>query len=320
MIIYLVTGAYLFFFLTVYLRDRSRLVNGFLFFILMILGGLSLVMLAYDTQSAFLSALVLGLVLAFVLFLMTGLFIIMIVSLVNGAILLRRERRSLSNLLSLLLGLGILGWMFLNTLSFSSPLAQGLFSAAMMVVNTLFLYLLAVFSLFILSSFAYQLYYPLASPDYIIVLGSGLIRGREVPPLLAGRIDKAVRIYRRCVRRGKRPPTLILSGGQGPDEAIPEGEAMRLYALGQGVEDRHLLVEGRSRNTYENMLFSKQLIEARDPPGSACTSCSPPPTTMCFAQACTPRKHICGRRASARAPGFISGTTQCCGNTPPFWP
>ena len=39
---------------------------------------------------------------------------------------------------------------------------------------------------------------------------------------------------------------------------------MRNYALGQGVPKEQVLVENRSRNTKENLLFSRELIETRE--------------------------------------------------------
>lgn len=56
---------------------------------------------------------------------------------------------------------------------------------------------------------------------------------------------------------------LIMSGGKGGDEQIAEGEAMKRYALEQGIPEDRILVEDQSENTYENMLFSRQLIESR---------------------------------------------------------
>ena len=57
---------------------------------------------------------------------------------------------------------------------------------------------------------------------------------------------------------------LIMSGGKGGDEQIAEGEAMKRYALEQGIPEDRILVEDQSENTYENMLFSRQLIESRE--------------------------------------------------------
>lgn len=59
----------------------------------------------------------------------------------------------------------------------------------------------------------------------MVVLGAGL-SGDKVTPLLASRIEKGIAICQ------KHPGSkFIMSGGQGPDELIAEGQAMANYAL-----------------------------------------------------------------------------------------
>ncbi|WP_373762740.1 YdcF family protein, partial [Jeotgalibaca porci] len=79
---------------------------------------------------------------------------------------------------------------------------------------------------------------------YIIVLGSGLLNGKEVTPLLASRVDKSIEAY--FENEGS---TLVLSGGQGPDEDISESQAMKNYALSKGVPEQAILMEDKSVNT-----------------------------------------------------------------------
>ena len=47
----------------------------------------------------------------------------------------------------------------------------------------------------------------------------------------------------------------------GPGEDIPEGVAMATYAKDKGVSDERIIVEDKSKNTYENLLFSSKLID-----------------------------------------------------------
>lgn len=93
-------------------------------------------------------------------------------------------------------------------------------------------------------------------PDAIIILGSGLI-GDKVPPLLAQRLEKGKSIYEQFEGR----PKLIVSGGQGSDELIAEAEAMARYLMEHGVPEDAILIENRSRTTFENLTFSKRLLE-----------------------------------------------------------
>ena len=94
--------------------------------------------------------------------------------------------------------------------------------------------------------------------DYVVVLGAGLI-GDQVTPLLASRIEKGIAIYQ------KHPGCkLIMSGGQGLDELMAEGQAMADYALEQGIPAEDIVIENQSTNTEENLKFSYALMK----PGS----------------------------------------------------
>ncbi|CAK8054422.1 YdcF family protein [Eupransor demetentiae] len=95
--------------------------------------------------------------------------------------------------------------------------------------------------------------------DYIIVLGAYLRDGHRVGPVLAGRINAAMQ----TALAQESKPTVIFAGGQGFDESLPEGQAMRDYA-GQHYEYpvNKLLAETKSRNTYQNLIYSQQMMQA----------------------------------------------------------
>ncbi|WP_369404628.1 YdcF family protein [Secundilactobacillus odoratitofui] len=73
---------------------------------------------------------------------------------------------------------------------------------------------------------------------------------------------KASSFIRNNGKKNGKTPTIILSGGQGGDETVPEGEAMRRYAVSHGVAESDAVAESASRNTLENMAFSKKIIDA----------------------------------------------------------
>ena len=95
--------------------------------------------------------------------------------------------------------------------------------------------------------------------DYIVVLGSGIL-GTRVTPLLAARIDKGIELLS-C----NQDAVMILSGGQGPGEDIPEGEAMAAYAVEKGVDKKRIRIESKSVSTEENLLFSRRMMEKEGP-------------------------------------------------------
>lgn len=88
-----------------------------------------------------------------------------------------------------------------------------------------------------------------------------LILGCQVYPwgpsvLLQDRLDEALTYL------DDHPDmTVVVSGGQGPDEHISEAACMRDYLVGAGVDPARILVEDRSHNTWQNMICSARLME-----------------------------------------------------------
>lgn len=93
--------------------------------------------------------------------------------------------------------------------------------------------------------------------DAVIVLGAGL-RGSRVSLTLQYRLDLAYEYLK------ENPDTvLVLSGGQGEGETVPEAIAMKSYLLSRGVSADKLILEDRSESTYENFQYSLALLKKR---------------------------------------------------------
>ena len=90
------------------MKDRTQLINGFLFFVLLILTAISFITLADTTGSKFLFYIVVVLAMVFALFMLLGGVAIIAISFGSSVLLLKREGRKLSNLLSLLSVIGII--------------------------------------------------------------------------------------------------------------------------------------------------------------------------------------------------------------------
>lgn len=106
---------------------------------------------------------------------------------------------------------------------------------------------------------------PAPDKDFIVILGCWFRKDGSLPPLLKDRVDKALAFWRRQKEATGREACFIPSGGQGPDESMPEAEAMRQYLLSQDVPARLIRPEAASKNTFENMSFSKEIIREKDP-------------------------------------------------------
>ena len=106
-------------------------------------------------------------------------------------------------------------------------------------------------------------YEPEKNKDYIIVLGCAIRRDGTPTPLLRGRLDRALNFARAQERQTGKAPVFVLSGGQGSDEIISEAECMRRYLAEQGVSEERMILEDQSKDTAENMRFSREKIMAR---------------------------------------------------------
>lgn len=264
MSLYIFTFVYFVLFMGIFLQDRRRLLNGFLFFILLILLGFCMVSLFDLTQSVFLFTLLLGIAFLLLFIVVFGAFILFFVSILSSIVLIKKEGFCLSNLLGIFLAIGMVVWFHITRVTYDSSQLNELHTILVVGINVLVFYFIFNFSNYILSSFLYQFYHPVLKHSYIIVLGAGLLKGNEVSHLLGSRIDRAIEEYNRQNKKANHSMKMIMSGGQGEDETCSEAFAMKEYAIQKGIPESDILLEDKSKNTYENMLFSKALIESRE--------------------------------------------------------
>ena len=92
-------------------------------------------------------------------------------------------------------------------------------------------------------------------PDYLVVLGAGL-RGRSISASLLYRLETALDFH------DMYPDVkIVVSGGQGEGEDMTEALAMRNFLVDNGVDPSLIIMEDKSTNTYENFLYTKNVLE-----------------------------------------------------------
>ncbi|WP_197029486.1 YdcF family protein [Butyrivibrio sp. AE3004] len=94
--------------------------------------------------------------------------------------------------------------------------------------------------------------------DYIVVLGAQM---RDSGPSIVFkyRLDAAYEYLE------KNPGTIcIVSGGQGPNESISEGEGGKTYLANKGLDPERIIAETKAIDTTENIAFSMNIIDGRD--------------------------------------------------------
>lgn len=87
--------------------------------------------------------------------------------------------------------------------------------------------------------------------DAAIVLGAAVWTNKP-SPVFQERIDRAISLY-----RAGRVRKIIFTGGLSEGDSVAESLAARRSAVAQGVPARDILVEDRSKSTYENLLYAK---------------------------------------------------------------
>lgn len=242
-----------------YFSEKRRLLNGLLFNVFLISFGIYLFVLLYETQNIFLGGLIALITIPLLLVFIFGIYGLIVFLFWNGVTVLRRESHSLANLLTLILAIFLT--LFLIFDFFLLKYLPQWINALFFCIPLILIYLFIVFYNFLTVSFLYQFNRPRYNQDFIVVLGAGLINGETVSPLLAKRINKAIAFYRAQSRATLNPPILLMSGGQGADEKVPEAIAMKQYAMEQGIPERDILVETNSTTTLENMRYSKEIMD-----------------------------------------------------------
>jgi uncharacterized SAM-binding protein YcdF (DUF218 family) len=214
------------------------------------------------------------LLLALLLGVALGPFLIGFFLLANGVVMVRREGLHRANLLPLLAGLAAFTVIGLDIAA--DQAGDYKLTLFALVTNLVFGYVSFLLISYVCYALGYGLLARAGRAEFVIVLGSGLRADGGVPPLLASRLDRGHAVWaaldRRALRRASRnralsgqgaafPPLLIVSGGQGDDEPFSEAEAMAAYLAGRGVPPGRVVLEDRSRSTDENLEFSRALLE-----------------------------------------------------------
>jgi uncharacterized SAM-binding protein YcdF (DUF218 family) len=87
-----------------------------------------------------------------------------------------------------------------------------------------------------------------------IVLGAA-VDGDVPSPVFAARIDHAIALY-----RAGQVQRLLLTGGRSPEDRLSEAAAAAVYAREKGVPDEAILIEDRSRTTWQNLKNARRVL------------------------------------------------------------
>lgn len=258
----LITLVLLAIFLWMWLKEPRRLINGITFTIFFISFLTELAILIFSTANLPFVVIMGTLFLLIVGVIALTLAFMWVLLLWNAIIVWKRESHTVSNMLTLFLGIFLIVIWFVNALMANrGQFLPDWLNIIISGIPLIGVYLVICSYNFLVNVVLYQFFPRRYKANYLIVLGAGLINGDTVSKLLGNRIDAAIKFANKQIKKGRPAPKIVFSGGQGPDEKLSEAQAMANYAIEHGWDEDLVLLEDKSRNTLQNMQFSKSLIQ-----------------------------------------------------------
>ncbi len=198
--------------------------------------------------------------------------IISILVTISNIILIKKEGFKVKNILGLLLNIGFYLLTFLpyilnNILQLATWVdvhyEQGLALYIQEFGNFAVYLVISYIECILISTIILQIkatkHKPKLDKDFIIILGCMIKKDGTLTNLLKGRVDKAIAFSKFQKQETGKDIIFIPSGGQGPNEIMSEAEAMKNYLVLQGINEKHIIIENKSTNTYENIKYSYNL-------------------------------------------------------------
>lgn len=191
---------------------------------------------------------------------------------ISNIVLLLHEKLRIQSMVGLLVGLALIagqaiGWILVMQ-DFSGSETEGRIRDTLInVYATFFVYFECMLVGSVTCGIRASRFQPEMDRDFIIILGCWFRKDGSLPPLLKGRVDRAVDFWRKQKETTGKEAILIPSGGQGKDEPMPEAAAMRQYLLTQQIPEERIVAECESANTFQNMRNSRMILENINPEG-----------------------------------------------------
>ena len=181
---------------------------------------------------------------------------------VSNVVLLRKEGFTLNNLLGIFVSLFALGATGFGISLFYSTWNSPLRNAVCNTYAAVFCYLECMMFSVMLSALIAAKHLPDFDKDYVVILGCRIRPDGTLYPMIRSRVDRAMEFAKLQEAATGKKVTFLPSGGKGSDECMAEAEGMAKYLREQGIEDGRIIVENKSTTTWENMKFSKAIVES----------------------------------------------------------
>ena len=191
-------------------------------------------------------------------------FVLTILMTISNIKLLKEEGKRWTNMLGTLLGsficLATLGVFFFESLRVSFNIV---FTTISYIFAVFIAYLECIFMGICILGIKAARHIPQFDKDAILILGCKIKKDGTLTNLLKGRVDRAIEFSKMQEEKTNKTVLFVPSGGKGDDETISEAQAMKNYLIKQGIEEEKILIENKSKNTFENIKFSNMIVEKK---------------------------------------------------------
>lgn len=189
-------------------------------------------------------------------------------SIITNIVLIYKEGFKFQNILGIIFGLGIAIGAFASQFIFEIIKNINLINSNLYIkkfidigLNSVLCYFYCLTLATLYCNVMAAKHKPNFDKDYVIILGSKIRKDGTLTPILQARVDKAIEFAKEQKEKSNKRIVFVPSGGNGEDEIIAEAEAMKNYLIEKGISLEDIIVEDKSKNTYQNLKFSKQKID-----------------------------------------------------------
>ena len=189
-------------------------------------------------------------------------------SIITNIVLIYKEGFKFQNILGIIFGLGIAIGAFASQFIFEIIKNINLINSNLYIkkfidigLNSVLCYFYCLTLATLYCNIMAAKHKPNFDKDYVIILGSKIRKDGTLTPILQARVDKAIEFAKEQKEKSNKRIVFVPSGGKGEDEIISEAEAMKNYLIEKDISPEDIIVEDKSKNTYQNLKFSKQKID-----------------------------------------------------------
>lgn len=193
--------------------------------------------------------------------------ILSLYSIISNIVLIKKEGFYYRNLFGIVFGIAILFGITIMQLLYINVDTIELQRNAMFLkkfivisINSVLSYLYSIIIAALYCNVMASRHVPKYDKDFVIILGCKIGKNGELPPLLKGRVDRAIEFSKKQKEITNKDIIFVPSGGKGEDESISEAEAMKEYLKKNNFKDKNIIIENKSTSTKENILYSKDKI------------------------------------------------------------